>query len=109
MVPPVGVTLADPLLPPVHDTLVSVAAEEVSNVGCVIAVVEVLEQLWPSVTVTVYEPAASPVAVAVVCTGVVVQLYENGGKPPVAAIVADPTPPLQATGVALMERLISGE
>ena len=33
-------------------------------VGCVMFIIEVLEQPAPSVTVTVYDPAANPVAVA---------------------------------------------
>jgi hypothetical protein len=47
-------------------------------------------QLFTSVTVTVYVPAGKPVAVEVVCTGVVFHLYEYGFVPPVA--VADAVP-----------------
>ena len=41
----------------------------VENVGCVTVVLAVAVHPFPSVTVTVYVPDESPVAVAVVCTG----------------------------------------
>jgi hypothetical protein len=50
-----------------------VAVEAVRDVGSVTAAVAVVVQLCASVTVTVYVPAVSPVAVAVVCTGDVLQ------------------------------------
>jgi hypothetical protein len=43
--------------------------------GCVIVAVAVFTHPLVSVTVTVYVPAAKPVAVVPVCTGVVFQLY----------------------------------
>ena len=59
-VPPDGVTVVLPFDPPLHATLV-VDAVEASAVGCVIVNVRDAEQLLASVTVTVYDPAASPV------------------------------------------------
>jgi hypothetical protein len=63
-VPPAGVTVAVPLLPPLQlagevDTLADSAIA-----GCVIVTVLDAVQLFASETVTVYVPAASPVAVA---------------------------------------------
>jgi hypothetical protein len=74
VVPPEGVTLADPLLPPLQDTLVKVEAEAVRVVGWVTVVLEIAVQPCESVTVTEYVPAVRPVAVAVVCRGEVLQL-----------------------------------
>jgi hypothetical protein len=66
VVPPVGVTLTEPLLPPLQDTLVRVDAVALSVDGWVTVAVDMAVQLCASVTVTVYEPAISPVAVDVV-------------------------------------------
>src|SRR6476620_2490278 len=53
-----------------------------------------------SVTVTVYIPAMRPVAVCVVCTGVVFHEYVIGVAPPLGVTVALPVAcPLQATFV----------
>jgi hypothetical protein len=73
-VPPPGVTLTEPLFPPLQDTLVRVEPVAVSVVGCVTVAVEVAVQLCASVTVTVYVPAVRPVAADVVCAGDVLQL-----------------------------------
>ena len=62
--------------------------------------VAVCIQPLASVTVTVYVPALSPVAVGVVCTGVVFHEYVYGAVPPVAFTVAVPLfPPLHNTFV----------
>ena len=45
---------------------------------------------FESVTVTVYVPGASPVAVEVVCKGTVDHEYVKGAMPLLAATVADP-------------------
>ena len=50
-------------------------------------------QLLASVTVTVYGPAISPVAVAVVCTGSVFHEYVYGPVPPAEVAVAVPVAP----------------
>ena len=57
--------VAEPVDDPLQSTslLVTVA---VNNVGSVIVAVAVIVQLFASVTVTVYEPADNPLAVAVV-------------------------------------------
>ena len=60
-------------------------------------------QLLLSVTVTVYEPAERPLAVAAVCTGLVFQEYVFPPLPPDTVTVAVPfEPPLQETDVADM-------
>jgi hypothetical protein len=53
LVPPAGVTVAEPLLPPLHDTLVCEPAVKLMAVGCVIVKERVVVQLLASVTVTV--------------------------------------------------------
>jgi hypothetical protein len=63
-VPPVPAAVADPFAPPKQDTLVLVLiVTDTAVAGCVITAVAVLVQLFASVTVTVYVPAARPVAV----------------------------------------------
>ena len=63
----------------------------VRAVGSVmVAVADVVHPLL-SVTVTVYEPAASPDAVAVVCTGVVFHEYVYGAVPLVAVTGSYPS------------------
>ena len=49
--------------------------------------------------VTVYVPGANPVAVAVICAGVVFHEYVYGGYPPVTVAVAVPSLPAQPAGV----------
>ncbi len=59
-------------------------------------------QLFASVTVTTYVPAARPVAVAPVCTGDVFHEYVYNPVPPLTVAVAVPVaPPLQDTFVWL--------
>jgi len=70
--PPEGVITTDPFDPPLQDTLV-IAVVAVIGVAWVMVTVAVVVQPLASVTVTVYDPATRPVAVAVVCTGVVFQ------------------------------------
>src|SRR6185312_3244777 len=68
-----------------------------SAVGCVIITCCVLIQLLASVIVTVYVPAAKPVAVAAV-PPLGDQLYVLVPVPPLAVMVAEPfVPPLQLT------------
>ena len=64
-VPPEPLAVAVPLLPPLQLTLVFTVLT-VNTVGSVIVVVAINVQLFASVTVAVYVPAASPLAVAVV-------------------------------------------
>jgi hypothetical protein len=73
VVPPEGVTLTEPLFIPLHNALLSVLAVAANKVGCVTVAVVVVVQLCASVTVTVYVPAARPVAIDVVCSGDVLQ------------------------------------
>jgi hypothetical protein len=81
---PVGVTLtvAVPLELP-HVALTAVALALRPPLAPPTVNVLVVEQLCASVTVTVYEPAARLLAVAVVCCGVVLQRYEYVDVPPV--------------------------
>lgn len=96
-VPPVTVTVAEPLLPlQVEPVLVT---EGASAGGSVMVTVCVCTQLPASVTVQVYVPAVRPVAVAAVPPEGV-QLYVYGDVPPEAATVAVPVaPPKQLTSV----------
>ena len=64
--PPLAEIVAAPLLNPLQLTLVTADTDEVSTDGCDIVTVCVLVQLFASVIVTVYVPAARPVAVAAV-------------------------------------------
>jgi hypothetical protein len=52
-VPPPGVTVADPLLPPLQETFVCALMLAVKTVGSVIVAVVVAAQPFPSVTTTV--------------------------------------------------------
>jgi hypothetical protein len=56
----------------------------------VIVTEEVVVHPWKSVTVTLNIPAHNEEAVAVVCTGLVSQEYENGDVPPAGVTVAVP-------------------
>ena len=61
--PPVGVVIeAAPFEPPKHETFVWDAGVKEIAVGCVIVAEAVAVQLFASVTVTVYVPAANPEA-----------------------------------------------
>ena len=62
------------------------ATPRVITGGCVIVTDAVLVHPLLSVTVTVYVPAPRPLAVGVVCTGVVFQLYVKPADPPVALL-----------------------
>jgi hypothetical protein len=66
-VPPVAVTVADPLVPPKQLTFVleEIKADKAAD-GSVMVTVAVVLQLLSSVTVTVYVPAESPLAIDVV-------------------------------------------
>ncbi len=58
--------MAEPSLPPLQLTFVFAAVEADNTIGCVMVTLDVLVQLFASVTVTVYVPAATPVILAVV-------------------------------------------
>jgi hypothetical protein len=95
--PPLCVTVAVPLEPPLQDTGVDVA-DAVSTAGSVTVVDAVAEQPLLSVTVTEYDPAARPVAVAPVW--LFDHRYVLPPLPPAGVTVAVPLlPPLQETGV----------
>jgi hypothetical protein len=64
--PPVAVTVAEPLLPPLQLTFVCAEIVAVGEPAFVMVTVRVMLQPFASVTVTVYEPAPRPVAVAFV-------------------------------------------
>ena len=58
--------MADPSFPPLQLTSVLSVIVQVNGSGSVISTVQVLEQLFASVTVAVYIPADSPEVAAVV-------------------------------------------
>ena len=66
-VPPLAVTVADPLVPPKQLTFVleEIKVDKAAD-GSVMVTVAVVLQLLSSVTVTVYVPAESPLAIDVV-------------------------------------------
>jgi hypothetical protein len=95
-VPPVIDTVAAPLLPPLHDTLVCDDNVETNAVGCVNVATFVLVHALASVMIQVYVPAAKPVAVAAVPPDGAHE-YVYPGVPPVADTDAAPLlPPLHA-------------
>jgi hypothetical protein len=97
-VPPTTVRLILPLLTPAQVAFTLVAVADSATAGSVMIAVAVLIHPFASVTVTVYVPAAKPVAVAVVCAGLEFHAYEYGAVPPAALTVAEPVVPfLQST------------
>lgn len=66
-------TLAEPVLPP-QEAFTSPVVRVMPVAGCVTVYVPVPVHPCESVTVTVYEPAARPDAVAVACCGTVLQI-----------------------------------
>jgi hypothetical protein len=98
-VPPPGVTVAEPLLPPKQETLVVAEIVAVTCVGCVIFAVVVRVHPFASVTVTVYVPLANPDTVAPVPPDGA-QVYVYPPTPPPGVTVAEPLlPPKQETFV----------
>jgi hypothetical protein len=91
-VPPDGVTVALPSLPPAQVTGVVCAAIALSAaVGCVIVTLAVVVHMFASVTVNVFNPTVKPVRDGVIVYGAV---------PPDGVTVATPLlPPKQLTGV----------
>lgn len=85
--PPVGVAVAVPVVPPLHNTSVSVTATVKPPVLVMVTVSVSVHEL-PSVAVTVYVPAARPVMVAVVAP--VDHIKVMVPVPPVALAVAEP-------------------
>ena len=63
--PPVPLAVAEPSLPPLQLTFVFAAVEADNTIGCVMVVDATDVQLFASVIVTVYVPAATPVMLAV--------------------------------------------
>ena len=64
-VPPAADAVADPLLPPLHETFVwETAATEIAA-GSVIVIMLKAEHAFASVTVQVHDPALSPETLAV--------------------------------------------
>jgi hypothetical protein len=61
-------------------------------VAVFVVIVTVVEALHPfeEVAVTEYEPASRPLAVCVVCVGVVLHAYEKPPAPPEPEAVAEP-------------------
>ena len=92
--PPDTLRLTAPLLPPLQLTFDAVA-DPASRAGCVMATVTVLTHPFASVTVHVYEPAASPLAVAAV-PPLGDHAYVYGDVPPLTFATAFPLlPPKQ--------------
>jgi hypothetical protein len=72
-VPPLGVAVADPSLPPKQETFVLAVMEPVMPPVLPTTATVVVVQPFASVIVQVYDPAINAVAVAVVCIGAVFQ------------------------------------
>ena len=64
--PPAGIAVAVPVVPPKHATLTWVVVTVSAAAGWVIVTLAVAVQRFASVTVTVYGPAVRPVAVTAV-------------------------------------------
>lgn len=76
-VPPEPATVALPEFAPKQPTFVwSLKLLESAEEGCVMVALLIVEQPFASVIVQVHVPATKFEAVALVCTGVVFQLYE---------------------------------
>lgn len=101
--PPAPVTVMLPK-PPLQPGLTALYVA-VNAVGCVTTTLAVFVQPLASVIVTVYVPAPSPVAMAVVWATPVFHKYVYGAVPPVmlsSSRVAVPVvPPLHNTGVVV--------
>ena len=85
-VPPDTLTVALPLCSPKQRALLLLLMLAFSNAGCVMVTIAVSAQPLASVTVAIYVPAARLLAEAVVCAGVVFQLYVYGVVPPLSLI-----------------------
>ena len=95
--PPVGVAVAEPLVPPKQPTSVPEPATD-KAAGWSTVAVAVAVQSFASVTVTLYTAAGSPVMVDVVAP--LLHKYVYGAVPPDALAVAVPLfPPKQLTSV----------
>ena len=102
-VPPVVLKVTVPSATPLHDTLVELTTTFRLCEGAVTSMLDVYIQPLASVTVTVYVPAVSPVAVVVPCGGTEFHDITYGAVPPATPlIVAVPLlPPRQLTLVAV--------
>ena len=87
-----------PVLPPLHFTLVTELIETVSPPVLLTMAVAVTVHAFASVTVTVYDPALKPVAVALVCPPGA-HAYVYGVVPPPAVAVALPLLLPQEAGI----------
>jgi hypothetical protein len=95
-VPPVTVTVAEPVVPPLHNTLLTAVEVARAETGSMIVTISVIVQPLASVTVTVFTPAVSPVITDVVA--VVDHKYVYPEVPPDTVTVAEPVvPPLHNT------------
>jgi hypothetical protein len=90
-VPPITLTVALPVEFPKHSTFVwpEILAARRAD-GCVIVAFNEVMQPRASVIVQVHVPAGKPVAIALVCAGVVFQRKEYGVLPPMAAMATLP-------------------
>ena len=97
--PPVAVTVAEPVLPVLQAGLVAVAVA-VTTVGATNVTEEVAVHPRVSVTVTVYVPAPRLLMVAVLPTAVVPLRHWNvyPGVPPATVTLADPVFPVLQAG-----------
>ena len=75
--PPPGLAIALPLLPPLHDILFTAVAEVVNTIGWVIVADAVVVHPKLSVTVTVYVPADNVVPVGLEVDTVLVPLDQE--------------------------------
>ena len=87
-IPPVAES--DTVVVPPFTAMVPGVTVRLSGDGWPTTATAVAVTLLASRTVTTYDPAANPVAVAPVCTGVVFQLYVYGAVPPDTLTVASP-------------------
>ena len=100
--PPATIAVALPVFPPLQNTFTCDVVTAILFDGAVINTLALCDTVHPllSVTVTVYVPgvADKPVAVCVLCAGVVFHTYVNTPLPPATIAVALPVfPPLQNT------------
>jgi len=100
-VPPVALAVAEPFVAPLHPMFVPEILATTA-VGCVTVAVAVAVQLFASVTVMVYVPAVSPVAILDAAPELQEYVYEV--VPPDAKALAKPLlPPLHDVALAVAD------
>ena len=91
MVPPLTVKSIDPVLFPVHNTLVTKDCKLTLVAGCVMLADILVVHPLLSVIVTLYTPGTNPLMSSVVDP--LFHKYVNGAPVPVAVKLIDPLPP----------------